>query len=242
MPAALNSGSTSRSEPLCFSRRTRVANPQFQRMTKVADRSPAVESAPSCETDQARRAWPRAVEIAGAALLLVMLSPLIVAVALAVRVTSRGNVIHWSDRIGVNNTIFRLPKFRTMRVDTPMVATHQLRDPARFLTPIGRALRTTSLDELPQLFSIIRGDMTFVGPRPALFNQDDLIALRTERGVHRLVPGLTGWAQVNGRDELSIPQKVEFDEFYARNRSVRLDVRILILTVGKVLRRRGVAH
>jgi len=163
-------------------------------------------------------------------------------VALMVKLTSRGPVLYWSDRVGRNNVIFRMPKFRSMRIDTPAVATHLLTDPDRFLTPIGKFLRKSSLDELPQLLSIVKGDMSFVGPRPALFNQDDLIKLRTERGVHKLSPGLTGWAQVNGRDELPIPVKVEFDVYYLRERSFPLDLRILFMTFLKVIRSEGVTH
>ena len=163
-------------------------------------------------------------------------------VALAVRLSSPGPVLYWSDRVGRHNRIFRMPKFRSMRIGTPAVATHLLQDPDAWLTPIGAFLRKTSLDELPQLWSILAGDMSIVGPRPALFNQDDLIALRTERGVHELVPGLTGWAQVNGRDELPIPQKVELDVEYLRRRSLLFDLRILWQTVVKVLRRDGVSH
>ena len=163
-------------------------------------------------------------------------------VALAVRLTSRGPALYWSDRVGRHNRIFRMPKFRSMRIDTPAVATHLLENPAQWLTPIGPFLRKSSLDELPQLWSILRGDMSFVGPRPALFNQDDLIALRTEAGVHELVPGLTGWAQVNGRDEIPIPQKVALDAEYLRRRSLSFDVRILWLTAVKVLRSDGVSH
>jgi O-antigen biosynthesis protein WbqP len=172
---------------------------------------------------------------------LVLLVP-VVLVALAVRLTSQGPALYWSDRVGRHNRIFRMPKFRSMRTDTPAVATHLLTDPSRYLTPIGPFLRKSSLDELPQLWSILKGDMSFVGPRPALFNQDDLIALRTEQGVHDLVPGLTGWAQVNGRDELPIPQKVALDAEYLRRQSLWLDVRILWMTFVKVLRRDGVAH
>ena len=175
------------------------------------------------------------------ATILLFLIPLLL-VALAVRLTSTGPVLYWSDRVGRNNTIFKMPKFRTMRTDTPAVATHLLSEPDRWLTPIGAFLRKTSLDELPQLLSILKGDMSFVGPRPALFNQDDLIALRTECGVHGLVPGLTGWAQVNGRDELPIPVKVDYDLWYLRNRSLRLDLKILLLTFLKVIRREGVQH
>lgn len=163
-------------------------------------------------------------------------------VALLVRATSPGPVLYWSDRVGRDNRIFRMPKFRSMRQDTPAVATHLLADPKSFLTPIGSFLRRSSLDELPQLWSILVGDMSFVGPRPALYNQDDLIALRTERGVHRLLPGLTGWAQINGRDELAIPQKVELDVAYLQRQSLWFDLRILWLTLLKVARRDGVTH
>lgn len=162
--------------------------------------------------------------------------------ALAVRLTSKGPILYWSDRVGRNNVIFKMPKFRTMRTDTPAVATHLLGNPDQWLTPIGKFLRKSSLDELPQLYSIIVGDMSFVGPRPALYNQDDLIALRTETGVHTLTPGLTGWAQVNGRDELPIPVKVEFDTYYLKQRSLSLDMRILCMTLFKVLRSEGVTH
>lgn len=162
--------------------------------------------------------------------------------ALAVRLTSKGPILYWSDRVGRNNVIFKMPKFRTMRTDTPAVATHLLGNPDQWLTPIGKFLRKSSLDELPQLYSIIVGDMSFVGPRPALYNQDDLIALRTKTGVHTLTPGLTGWAQVNGRDELPIPVKVEFDTYYLKQRSLSLDMRILCMTLFKVLRSEGVTH
>lgn len=162
--------------------------------------------------------------------------------ALAVKLTSPGPMLYWSDRVGRENRIFRMPKFRTMRTDTPAVATHLLGNPDQWLTPIGKFLRKSSLDELPQLWSILTGDMSIVGPRPALFNQDDLIALRTEKGVHHLTPGLTGWAQINGRDELPIPVKVEFDEWYLRQRSFLLDLRIIFLTFVKVIRREGVTH
>jgi len=166
----------------------------------------------------------------------------IVLVALLVRLTSPGPALYWSDRVGRNNAIFRMPKFRSMRVGTPAVATHLLADPKAHLTPIGSFLRRSSLDELPQLWSILKGDMSFVGPRPALFNQDDLIELRTKFGVHELVPGLTGWAQVNGRDELPIPDKVKLDTEYLRRRSLGFDIYILWLTFVKVLRRDGVSH
>lgn len=172
---------------------------------------------------------------------LLLLVP-IMAVALAVRLTSKGPVLYWSDRVGRNNHIFRMPKFRSMRIGTPSLATHLLQDPKRYLTPIGSLLRKSSLDELPQLWSILRGDMSFVGPRPALFNQDDLIALRTQTGVHELVPGLTGWAQVNGRDELPIPEKVKLDVEYLQRQSFWFDIHILWLTFVKVLNRDGVSH
>ncbi len=174
-----------------------------------------------------------------AALFLVM--P-IAAVTVAVRLTSPGPVLYWSDRVGRDNRIFRMPKFRSMRIDSPAVATHLLENPDQWLTPIGSFLRKSSLDELPQLWSILKGDMSFVGPRPALFNQDDLITLRTEKGVHELVPGLTGWAQVNGRDELPIPQKVALDEEYLQRQSLRFDLMILWMTALKVLARDGVSH
>jgi O-antigen biosynthesis protein WbqP len=166
----------------------------------------------------------------------------ILLVALAVRLTSPGPALYWSDRVGRHNRIFRMPKFRSMRVDTPAVATHLLQDPKAWLTPIGSFLRKSSLDELPQLWSILVGDMSFVGPRPALFNQDDLIALRSAQGVDELVPGLTGWAQINGRDELPIPEKVALDVEYLRRRSFLFDLRILWLTALKVVRRDGVSH
>jgi len=163
-------------------------------------------------------------------------------VALLVRLTSEGPILYWSDRVGVRNQVFRMPKFRTMRVGTPAMATHLLADPDSHLTPIGSFLRKASLDELPQLWSILCGDMSLVGPRPALFNQDDLIALRTEAGVDLLVPGLTGWAQINGRDELTTLEKVKLDVEYLKSQSVWFDIRILWLTLMKVLRRDGVSH
>jgi len=163
-------------------------------------------------------------------------------IALLVKATSRGPVFYWSDRVGRNNHIFKMPKFRTMKIDTPAVATHLLGDPSVWLTPIGSFLRKSSLDELPQLLSILKGDMSFVGPRPALFNQNDLVALRTIRQVHTLVPGLTGWAQINGRDELPIPVKVEYDAFYLANKTFLLDLKILGLTFLKVVRRDGIIH
>lgn len=173
--------------------------------------------------------------------LLILLIPILL-VTVAVKLTSKGPALYWSDRVGVNNVLFRMPKFRSMRIGTPAVATHLLLDPSKYLTPIGNFLRKSSLDELPQLWSIIAGDMSFVGPRPALFNQADLIELRTEQGVHLIRPGLTGWAQVNGRDELPIPVKVGYDAFYAKNMSVLFDIKILFLTALKVIKRDGVSH
>jgi len=173
--------------------------------------------------------------------ILFLILPMLLA-ALLVRLTSPGPVLYWSDRVGRNNLIFKMPKFRTLRTDTPAVATHLLDDPGHWLTPIGKFLRKSSLDELPQLFNILSGDMSIVGPRPALFNQDDLIALRTEKGINQLSPGLTGWAQINGRDKLPIPVKVGFDEWYLNNRSFALDIKIIFLTFLKVVKSEGVAH
>jgi len=166
----------------------------------------------------------------------------IIITAILVKLTSKGPALYWSDRVGINKHIFKMPKFRSMKIDTPAVATHLLKDPKSVLTPIGDFLRKSSLDELPQLWSILKGDMSFVGPRPALFNQDDLIALRTGKGVDKLLPGLTGWAQVNGRDELPIPQKVELDADYLVRRSFFFDIYILWMTFIKVIKRSGVAH
>lgn len=177
-----------------------------------------------------------------AVFLAVILALPVLLVAAAVKLTSAGSALYWSDRVGRHNRIFRMPKFRSMRIGTPAVATHLLADPKLYLTPIGSFLRKSSLDELPQLWSILVGDMSFVGPRPALFNQDDLLALRTELGVDKLVPGLTGWAQVNGRDELPIPEKVKLDAEYLRRRSLLFDLYILWLTAVKVVRRDGVSH
>lgn len=162
--------------------------------------------------------------------------------AILVKVSSKGPALYWSDRVGNNNVTFKMPKFRSMKVHTPVVATHLLLDPKSVLTPIGNFLRKSSLDELPQLYSIIKGDMSFVGPRPALFNQDDLIALRTEKGVDKLVPGLTGWAQINGRDELPILQKVALDVEYLQRNSLSMDIKIIWLTLIKVLKKDGVSH
>ena len=163
-------------------------------------------------------------------------------VAIAVFLSSRGSVLYWSDRFGKGNVVFKMPKFRSMRVETPDVATHKMTNPNEFLTPIGGFLRRNSLDELPQLFSILMGDMSFVGPRPALYNQDDLIALRAEYGVEAIVPGLTGWAQINGRDDLPIPEKVVLDVEYMERQSFLFDMKILWLTCLKVLKRDGVSH
>ena len=181
----------------------------------------------------------RLIDMAGAAALLFAGALPLALIALAVKLTSKGPVLYWSDRVGRDNRLFPMPKFRTMRTDTPEVASHLLQDPKAWLTPIGNVLRRTSLDELPQLWSILRGDMSFVGPRPALHNQHDLVALRTAAGVHRLVPGLTGWAQINGRDESPIPEKVAFDTEYRRRQSLAFDVQIVFVTAWKVLRREG---
>lgn len=184
----------------------------------------------------------RLLDVAAAGGGLIVLGIPLLAVAAAVRLTSPGPAIYSSQRVGRDNRLFAMPKFRTMRADTPEVATHLLEKPDRWVTPIGQFLRKTSLDELPQLWSVLVGDMSLVGPRPALFNQDDLVALRTEAGVHRLRPGVTGWAQVNGRDELPIPAKVAFDREYLERRSFALDLKILFLTATHVLSRKGVSH
>lgn len=184
----------------------------------------------------------RAANLLFALVLLFFLGLPILLTGLLIKLTSKGPVFYWSDRVGRENKIFKMVKFRTMRIDTPPVATHLLKNPDIYLTQIGRFLRKYSLDELPQLFNIILGDMGFVGPRPALFNQHDLIELRTKKGIHKLVPGLTGWAQVNGRDELPIPVKVKFDEYYLRKRSLSLDIKILFITLFKVAKREGVRH
>ena len=174
-------------------------------------------------------------------LLIIFLIP-IIAIAIAITLTSKGKVLYWSDRVGKNNVIFKMPKFRSMKIDTPELATHLLNDSLSALTPIGSQLRKYSLDEIPQLFSVLKGDMSFLGPRPALFNQDDLIALRTEKGVSKLLPGITGWAQVNGRDELSILEKVALDVEYLNRQSFWFDIKILCMTFLKVVRRDGVSH
>jgi O-antigen biosynthesis protein WbqP len=184
----------------------------------------------------------RAFDIAAALVGLLLLSPALLGLAVAVRLESPGPAIHWSRRVGRGNAIFAMPKFRTMRTDAPDVATHLLEDPGRWVTPLGRFLRRTSLDELPQLWSVLKGDMSLVGPRPALHSQDDLVALRTEAGVEKLRPGVTGWAQVNGRDELPIPEKVRLDAEYMARMSVGFDLRILAATARAAVTGRGVSH
>ena len=174
-------------------------------------------------------------------LIITLLVPMLF-IMLAIRLTSKGPALYWSDRVGFDNSFYKMPKFRSMRADTPEVATHLMSNPDKFLSPIGGFLRRTSLDELPQLFSIIKGDMSFVGPRPALFNQNDLISLRLENGLDKLLPGLTGWAQVNGRDDLSIPEKVLLEVEYMHNKSFWFDLKILWLTFLKVINGKGVSH
>ena len=184
----------------------------------------------------------RAFDLFAGVILLSSLVIIMLFIAIAIRRTSKGPALYWSDRIGKNNKIFKMPKFRSMLVDTPAVATHLLDNPGAYLSPIGGSLRRSSLDELPQLFSVLKGDMSFVGPRPALFNQDDLIALRKEKGVDKILPGITGWAQVNGRDELSIPDKVALDAEYLDRQSFWFDIKILWMTFLKVINRDGVSH
>ena len=179
--------------------------------------------------------------ILGVVVFILLAAPMLL-IVIIVRLTSKGSALYWSDRVGSNNKIFKMPKFRSMLVDTPTVATHLLDNPDAYLSPIGDFLRRSSLDELPQLFSVLKGDMSFVGPRPALFNQEDLITLRTEKGVDKLLPGITGWAQVNGRDELSIPDKVALDVEYLSRQSFWFDVKILWMTFLKVINRDGVSH
>ena len=175
-------------------------------------------------------------------LLLCVLSIPMILIALIVRLTSKGPALYWSDRVGINNTLFKMPKFRTMRLDTPEMATHLMEDPDRYLTSVGSFLRKFSLDELPQLWSILKGDMSIIGPRPALYNQDDLIELRSKKGIHRIVPGVTGWAQVNGRDDIPIPLKVEYDEYYMNHKSMILDLKIAWMTFVNVLGKKGIKH
>lgn len=174
-------------------------------------------------------------------IIFVLILPMIL-IGIVIKLNSKGPVLYWSDRVGCNNILFSMPKFRSMQVDTPALATHLLLNPNQYLTSVGRVLRKTSLDELPQIWSILKGDMSIVGPRPALFNQDDLIRERTKRGIHYLVPGLTGWAQINGRDELSIIDKVKFDEEYLKWQSLFFDIKIIFLTIAGILLRRGISH
>lgn len=171
-----------------------------------------------------------------------VLLPLILIISFLVKATSRGPVLHWSKRVGRNNQIFMMPKFRTMLPNTPQLATHLMTEPQKYLTPIGNFLRKSSLDEIPQIYSILRGDIGFVGPRPALFNQEDLIALRTEKGIHKVRPGLTGWAQINGRDELPIPTKVQYDCEYVQHQSLWFDIKIFMITILKAAKKEGVSH
>ena len=184
----------------------------------------------------------RFFDVVMSAFLLCLLSLPMLIVAMLVKLTSAGPILYRSTRAGINNSLFQMPKFRTMRRDSPVVATHLLENPRLYLTPIGSFLRKFSLDELPQLFSILKGNMSFVGPRPALYNQDDLIDLRAKKGIHALTPGITGWAQVNGRDDLSIPEKVAYDEYYVKNKSFLMDMKILWMTFAKVVKAEGVKH
>jgi O-antigen biosynthesis protein WbqP len=184
----------------------------------------------------------RIFDLYAGTVLLVLLSVPMLLITIAIRLSSKGPALYWSDRVGINNEVFKMPKFRSMRVDTPIVATHLLDNPDIYLSPIGRFLRYSSLDELPQLFSVLKGDMSFVGPRPALYNQDDLIALRSKNGVDKLLPGITGWAQVNGRDELSISDKAVLDVEYMSHQSFWFDMKILWMTFLKVIKRDGVSH
>ena len=184
----------------------------------------------------------RIFDVILALILVVLLSIPLMVIAVLIKLTSKGPVIFWTDRVGVNNDIFKMAKFRTMRLDDPQVATHLMKNHDDYITPIGKFLRKYSLDEIPQLFSILKADMTFVGPRPALFNQYDLISLRTKKNIHKLVPGVTGLAQVNGRDNLPIPVKVEFDEHYLKNRSFPLDLKIMLTTLIKAIRGEDVQH
>jgi O-antigen biosynthesis protein WbqP len=184
----------------------------------------------------------RAFDFFFSVMLFILLAIPMLLITIVIRLTSKGTVLYWSDRVGINNKIFKMPKFRSMLIGSPSVATHLLDNPDVYLSPIGGFLRSTSLDELPQLFSVLKGDMSFVGPRPALFNQDDLIALRKEKSVDKLLPGITGWAQVNGRDELSIPDKVVLDVEYLNRQSFWFDMKILSMTFLKVIKRVGVSH
>jgi O-antigen biosynthesis protein WbqP len=184
----------------------------------------------------------RGIDLFGAVSLIIILSPILLVLSILVKLTSNGPVIHWSKRIGRDNEVFLMAKFRTMKIETPQIATHLMSDPDSYLTSIGGYFRRKSLDELPQLVNILKGEISFVGPRPALFNQDDLIEARTKVKVHSIRPGITGWAQIHGRDEIPIPQKVEYDNYYLENRSLFLDFRILLETFFKVIREDGVSH
>lgn len=184
----------------------------------------------------------RLLDVIFALLSLILLTIPMLAVSILIKLTSRGPVLYWSERVGRYNKIFKMPKFRSMRIDTPPVATHLLAEPNKHITPIGKWLRKTSLDEIPQLISVLKGDMSFVGPRPALFNQDDLVTLRTSKNIHTLIPGITGWAQINGRDELPVPVKVEHDLYYLRHRSFLFDIKILVMTLSNVIGGKGVMH
>jgi O-antigen biosynthesis protein WbqP len=184
----------------------------------------------------------RIFDFTAALIILIIMALPIALMAILVKFTTPGPAIYWSDRVGRDNKKFLMPKFRTMRSDSPEVATHLMRNVENYLTPLGSFLRKTSLDELPQLWSVLKGDMSFVGPRPALFNQDDLIKLRTEKGIPALTPGITGWAQINGRDDISIPVKISYDEYYLRNKSFSFDLKILWNTFFKVIKKEGVAH
>lgn len=184
----------------------------------------------------------RILDLISALLMLVLVSIPMLAIAVFIKLMSNGPAIFWTDRVGRNNTIFKMAKFRTMKLNTPQVATHLMEYPQKYLIPGGEFLRKYSLDELPQLFNVLKGDMSLVGPRPALFNQDDLVALRTSKGIHKLVPGVTGWAQVSGRDDLSIPVKVSFDGYYLQHQSFFFDLKVLFLTAIKVIKKEGVQH
>ena len=177
-----------------------------------------------------------------AIVLIVLFGMPMLVIAVLIKLMSKGSVIFWTDRVGKNNRIFKMAKFRTMKINTPQLATHLMENPEEYLIPCGKFLRKFSFDELPQLFNIFKGEMSFVGPRPALFNQHDLIELRTSKNIHKLIPGVTGWAQINGRDELPIPLKVEFDEYYLKNKSLLLDARIILITALKVIKKEGVSH
>jgi len=184
----------------------------------------------------------RFFDFTAALILIIMMALPIALISILIKLTSAGPAIYWSERVGKDNKNFNMPKFRTMRKDSPVVATHLMENVENYLTPFGSFLRKTSLDELPQLWSVLKGDMSFVGPRPALFNQDDLITLRTKKSIHQLIPGITGWAQINGRDDLPIPVKVEYDEYYLKNKSFFFDLKILWNTLFKVIKKEGVAH